>query len=158
MGDGVNGGHTEMQISGGAVRVRKPDNAGGYAMEKTLDSKAVVQINMAPFGVSHRLLQAVMREVGVVRLSEGEQEFAKNIVVRLISSPEVESILWECMGRCLYNGQKITKDTFESEQNRGDYLVVSKEVLEVNLIPFLSNLGSLLKTTLGKGINNLGLK
>lgn len=117
-------------------------------VEKTLDSGAVVQINLAPFGVAHRLLQVVMKEVGSVSMSGGEAEFMKNLLARFVYSPEVEQVLWECMGRCLYRGQKIVKETFEPEAARGDYLLVAKEVLEVNLTPFLKNLSSLLKTKL----------
>lgn len=122
-------------------------------MDKALDSGATVQINMAPFKDGHRLLQAVMREVGAVSVKDGQAEFLKNILSTLIASDAITEILWLCMGRCLYNGQKITKDTFDSEKARGDYLIVAKEVLEINLTPFLQNLGSLLRTSMASGIS-----
>ena len=129
-------------------------------LKKTLDSGATLEVTMASFEVGHKLLKCVMREVEGVKLSLGVkaktlQDFfameindealntLKNVVTRLIGSDALDEALWPCMERALYNNQKVSRDLFEDERNRADYLVVAKEVLLFNLSPFLKNLSSL---------------
>ena len=129
-------------------------------LKKTLDSGATLEVTMASFEVGHKLLKCVMREVEGVKLSLGVkaktlQDFfameindealntLKNVVTRLIGSDTIDEALWPCMERALYNNQRVSRDLFEDERNRADYLVVAKEVLLFNLSPFLKNLSSL---------------
>jgi len=120
---------------------------------KTLDSGAKVEIQMASFENGHRLLKAVMKEVENINLSLGDMSgdvnesvlnTIKNVAARLISSDLVESALWPCMGVVLYNGQKISRETFENANARADFLPVTKEVMVYNLAPFFKNLNSVL--------------
>lgn len=141
-------------------------------MDKTLDSGAKLKITIAPFSVGNRLLKAVTKELETVGINlgmgkgklndffnadvdtDGVINSLKNVVFRLISSETIEVCLWECMERATYQpfgkevGLKITRETFEDEKVRGDYLIVAKEVLVANLSPFFPSLGSKLSTGL----------
>jgi len=68
--------------------------------------------------------------------SEMLQQFI-SIIICIDSSEEVFALLMECLSRCLYNGEKITERTFETEKARENYYALIKEVLQVNLSPFL---------------------
>jgi hypothetical protein len=56
--------------------------------------------------------------------------------------PAVDKLIFKCLERATYNGLRINRDTFESEQARGDYFFISDKVLDVNLHPFVSRLSS----------------
>ena len=96
---------------------------------KALDSGAQIEVQAASFEKGHRLLQAVRKS-----------SLPTDELVDVILSSEVQPALWDCMAICLYNGAKITRDTFESDTARGDYLIVAKEVLVYNLTPFFKGL------------------
>lgn len=100
-------------------------------LKKTLDSGAEIEIQLASFEASHKLLQAV--KASMISMDE---------VIDLIVSPSVQPALWDCMKVCLYNNQRVTKETFEAEESRGDYLLVAKEALVANLRPFFKSLES----------------
>lgn len=138
-------------------------------LKKVLPSGAELDITLASFAEGNKLLKAVMKEITNIRLSLGlsgkDLSFGnmnvnddaintiKNIVANIISSEEVESALWPCMSRATYNNKRVTKDLFEDEIVRQDYIIVMKEVLFYNLLPFFGNLASLLKSTLEKSTN-----
>ena len=130
-------------------------------MEKILDSGAKLHITLADFEVCDRLFIAVSKELEGVGLNLGlksgnlgdflnmdlDKDAAlntlKSAILRIASSTSIRPILWECMGRVIYNGQKVTPKTFEGEKERGDWLTVASEVLKANLIPFFPSLSSL---------------
>ena len=137
----------------------------------TLPSGAVLDITVSSFEASMNLLKAVMREVEQVKLNFGStapnmREFLnqpageevlntlKNLVSRLIYSPEVTEALWVCMGPVRYNDRKVDKMLFEDEAVRGDYFAVAKEVLMANIAPFMKNLTSLFPAALAKPTEN----
>ena len=123
--------------------------------KKTLDSGAVLEVTMSPFGVGHRLLKVLMRELEGVNLTLGSMKdwkemfegeglnTLKNVLSTLIASDALEEALFACMERATYNGVKITKDIFEDTNARGDYFIIAKEVAWFNLSPFFKNLRSL---------------
>ena len=128
--------------------------------DKTLPSGAILKLNDVPWPAAYKLYMSVVRELEVVRVEFGATSLnlqdlqktqvddkaintLKNLMCRLMGSDTVQAALWECMGRCLYNGQKITDRTFEPVAARGDFLVVEKEVLWHSLLPFLKDLFSL---------------
>ena len=139
-------------------------------LKKTLDSNAVLEVTLAPFAIGHKLWKAVAKEVETVDVSLGSKVASlqsvfdaevtdqmlntiKNIISRVLSSEKIEEVLWQCMERATYNGVKITQDTFEDVKARGDYLIVAKEVLWFNLVPFVRNLGSLFQELKAKNIS-----
>lgn len=132
---------------------------------KTLESGAVLELQMASFEKAHKLLKAVSSEIQQVNIdlgmnvdlkamfSRGQDgveinsqmmNTLKNFLAKIISSDVVDEALWPCMATALYNKNKITRDTFDAEEARCDFLVVTQEVLVYNLAPFFKNLGSLL--------------
>jgi hypothetical protein len=115
-------------------------------LKKTLDSGAELEVTMAPFTVGLRLFKAVGKVIKEVDIL-GEAELfniIKNAALGIVTSDEVESVLWECMGRATYNNRKVNWEIFEDEKIREDYLSVAKEVLWFNLSPFSKNLRSML--------------
>lgn len=129
----------------------------------TLDSGAKLEVQMASFANAHRLLKAFAHEaeqvklnIGVTQVTAGEllkmknltpdtYDMLKNFIARMIGSEELEAALWPCMQVVLYNSKPVSRETFEKEDARQDFLPVMREVLMANLIPFGAGLGSLLK-------------
>ena len=111
-------------------------------LKKTLDSGAVLEVSMSPFEVSHGLLKAVMKETEGINITDKDNviNVIKNFAARIIYSESIQTALWLCMERATYNNIKISKDLFEDEKIRGDYLTVVKEVMVYNLSPFLKSL------------------
>lgn len=117
----------------------------------TLKSGATLELQMAPFAVSMKLVKTLSNELKLVNLQlEGLSlekikgsgiEGIKNAVLQILGSDAVELSLRPCLERCLYNGTKITPDVFESPQAREDYLPVAWEVIKFNAGPFFRNLG-----------------
>lgn len=108
-----------------------------------LPSGAELRITLAPFAASKALYQAVLDEVKHLKI-EGQTEIDFNLMKDLFcigfSSQKIELALAECMKRCLYNGLKIDKDTFESPDARQDYFTVCFEVGKANIEPFMKAL------------------
>lgn len=125
---------------------------------KTLDSGAKLEIQLASFENGHRLLKAIMKEVEGIEINAGlnteiNLSVIKNIVAKIIYSENIESALWACMNVVLYDGKKVSRETFEDENARADFLIVTKEVLVYNLTPFFKNLGSALSAIQEKFTN-----
>lgn len=111
--------------------------------EVTLPSGAVLKLNSAPFKVSKALYQAVLEECKEVKISFDtpiDVNLIKDLFCTGFSSKKIEDALGKCFERCLYNGQKITDETFEPENARQDYLQVCIEVAKENIDPFMKSL------------------
>lgn len=138
-------------------------------MKKTLASGATLEITRSPFVISHKLFKTVVRELkeGVdlkIGLKEGQSlskltdmdlsdeaiNTVKDAILTLLSSEEIEAVLWECMPRVTYNNQKITRELFDDEKAVVDYLEIVKEVAIFNLTPFGKSLASLFPGKLGR--------
>lgn len=111
-------------------------------------------MQLASFEDSMALLDSLLKEmVGVPLEGFDMKELAnydvsklKDILFKVISSKAVKDALWVCMASCIYQapgvgiGNRIQKDTFESENARGDFFPVAGEVAAFNLAPFFKNL------------------
>jgi len=135
-----------------------------------LSSGATLGFQLARFNDGMNLFNATFKElVGIPFGAQGSSlDFAnflkmdiselKDIVIKVATSDKVQEAIWKCMESCTYQslndsvGIKITKNTFESEDARADFLLVVWEVATLNLVPFFKNLGSLLSTPL-KGVD-----
>jgi len=106
---------------------------------KTLPSGAKLEVTMAGFEDCEHLDEAVKAELRGVDINE---ESLVGLFMRLSSSKAVKTALWPCMSRATYNGQKITRDTFEPEAARADFFPIAQEVMVFNLRPFFQGLGS----------------
>lgn len=110
--------------------------------EIKLPSGATLKVAPAPFAISKDLYQAVLRDMKEVSIKDGLDiaEILKQFFCVGFSSKEVEALTWKCLERCLYNGERITEDTFEPIERRDDYLKVVAEVVKENVLPFAKSL------------------
>jgi len=130
-----------------------------------LPSGAKLEMTIAGFEDAHRLLQAVTKEIEGVKVSgldfkgidfdapiTGELiDALKSLVSRVIYSRDIMDCLWICMARATRNNSRVTKEMFDDERAREDFLPIVKEVLMYNLTPFFKNLGSMF-TGLSKAV------
>lgn len=98
-------------------------------------------VNVAPFKDSNRLFQAISREWKGTTLNLDPKGMT-GLFFAALSSIDVEKALWPCLHRCLYNGEKITADTFEPEETREDFMPLCLEVIVDNVLPFMKGLFS----------------
>lgn len=121
----------------------------------TLKSGAELQLQMATFALSMRLLKSVVNELKAVKLDimlNGQLDLKKlqqmdlpidmlkNACCQMLGSDAVETAVMDCAKVCLYAGEKITRDSFEKEEARQDYLPCAWEVMKMNLAPFFKGL------------------
>jgi hypothetical protein len=141
-------------------------------MKHTAPSGAEVDIYIADYSSSFDLMKAVMRSVrqggvgskipnSLSTLASFSNTDIKELggladgIIDIITSKEVEESLYKCMAKCLYSDERITKDTFEKEERRGDFFYVAFQVMAANLRPFMSHLSSGLKDMFQKGTSEL---
>lgn len=103
----------------------------------TAPSGAEVAINPAGWVAAKRLKMALERE-----LAQIANPFTINAVMMIDSSELVDTALWPCLNRCLYKGEKITEQTFDKPEARGDYYEVIIACVKENLGPLAESLRS----------------
>lgn len=109
----------------------------------TMPSGAVLEIQVAPFLDAKKLYKAIAHELKTVSVNadmELDLEMIKNLLCVVVESDRIEEAFNICAQRCLYNNCKISNDTFESLEARGDYLIVMREIIEANVAPFMKGL------------------
>jgi hypothetical protein len=119
-------------------------------MKKTMPSGAELEIALAPFQDAKTLCKKVARELKTIKMDGKEEIFddkmninpmlIKDALLTVIDSEEIEEAISVCMKRCTYKGVRIDKDSFDSEESRGDYFQVCYEVAKENLLPFMKGL------------------
>lgn len=118
-----------------------------------MDSK----INIASFEEGFELQRAVVaalakQDIKIENFADSDKapELLKSVItamsLHILGDKDVLKALWVCLGRCLYNGQKITIDIFEKEENRKDFVPVAISCIEVNIEPFINGLFSAWKS------------
>lgn len=121
-----------------------------------LPSGATLKITLAPFGDAKALYQAMLKELQVTKFSSDVDvsSFMKDAFCIGLSSPAIDKALATCMRRATIDygsgDEKITDDTFEPEENRGDYVKVLMEVGRANVSPFLKSLYADFKSALSQ--------
>lgn len=110
----------------------------------TLPSSRKIEITLAPFPDAVKLYQACAAGMLSVDLKGTGDTAAwclqKDLFCLALCSPAIDSATWECLKRCTYEGQKITKDSFEAAEAREDFLDIAFEVAKENLAPFMKTL------------------
>lgn len=119
-------------------------------MEITTQSGAEVKINAADFLVSMQLKSAIIRalresdldlaQIDLDNLTKSSIEPIVQAILSIDSNEQVEASLFKCLARCTYDGEKISKDTFEPVERRGDYYEIVIACLKENLLPFFQPL------------------
>lgn len=114
--------------------------------EVTLKSGRKLRLQAADFRKSKDLFDAISKEIKGNEFdpkAEFDINFIKNILLGMVSSPQVEATLWPCFTGCLYKGDtKVTPDLFEDMSAREDFLEICFEVAKINVLPFTKNLSS----------------
>lgn len=122
--------------------------------EIEVTSGAKVVINPADFQNAIALKNAIAAELGNsgIKLdsdldlsSIAEMDISVlnpliNAVLNVDSSPAVNTAIFNCLEKCLYNGGKITGKTFDSVEARADYYEIIIACLKENLAPFFKGL------------------
>ena len=112
-------------------------------MKTALPSGAELEVTMSPFKIAKALYMAVADEMKALKLdpkAEVDVNFWKDLMCTGVASKRIEEALAECMKRCTYKGLKITDDTWEPVEARGDYLQACFEVAKENILPFTKDL------------------
>lgn len=69
-----------------------------------------------------------------------------SVIMAIDGSIDVLNSCFQCLMKSTYNDVRITKELFESEENKPDLYEVLFFCLKVNVYPFYKSLVSLLKT------------
>lgn len=117
-----------------------------------LKSGSTLELNIAPYSMGWKLTQVFANELKSVGIDlssiangdgvDANEAFGmlKDLFLQMLGSPALEQSIFECMGRCLYNGEKITRSTFEDVSARRDFIPCAVEVAKFNLAPFMQDL------------------
>lgn len=134
---------------------------------------AKIVINEAPMRDVKRLRQVIAKELMKQNIDIGNprsiQELIgtvnnhistylniiKNTLLGLEVSEEFNSIMWQCMKICTYDDKTITEQLFDDiPEARVDYDLIQKEVIQVNLAPFMKPLLGMFSTLNEETTNN----
>lgn len=139
-------------------------------MKQELSSGATVEVSVADFATAWKLVTAVIiafKQHGIdikifekINFSElFKQNFNELLkgVLDIIVDSYVLDLLFECSKGAIYskNGvaQKISRETFEEETNRADFIEAMYIVLKENIAPFFPKALTKSLETLGQTIN-----
>lgn len=121
-------------------------------MEFITGNNTEVKINVADFISSMKLKKAIQKallenkidiaSVDFNDIKSGAIDSILELVLTADSNEGVENALFNCLKRCTYNGEKITRDTFEPVEAREDYYEIVVACLKENLSPFFKPLFS----------------
>lgn len=121
-------------------------------MPITLDSGKELVIELAAPEPAFALLDAVMADLKAVDLDLSSLDLKglqaqdinviKNLLCQFLGSKAIREAFFACAGKCLYDGKRITRETFAGADARADFLPVAQEVIKANLAPFFGSLVS----------------
>jgi len=120
----------------------------------TLKSGRILNLQVAPFAVANKLRKVIAGELkgvdvefekldlkaDLTALDSKALNTFKNIVCQLMASDAVEGCFFECAARCTLDGQKVTRESFDDPDSRGDFLPTAWEVIKLNIAPFFGSL------------------
>tara|TARA_R110002126_G_scaffold34891_6_gene107628 strand:- start:620 stop:1048 length:429 start_codon:yes stop_codon:yes gene_type:complete len=118
---------------------------------KSLDGR-VIKIKMASFDDTcdmKDIIESTLAETGLdldslgsdkESLADMDIDFILKPILKITSNKEFRKILFKCLERSSIDGEKITRDTFELVENRGEYYPIVLECLKVNILPFFAPL------------------
>jgi len=125
--------------------------------EYVTDNGVNVKINPCEFKDAGKLKNIVIKELkssganfgelmsqNMEQMSNGQFDSIAQIILSVASSPELEQFLFPCLLRSTYDDTKITPETFNDLDARGEYFKIVALCLKLNVFPFFKNLGCLL--------------
>lgn len=122
----------------------------------TCENGAEVEIKLASWGETTQLKdsieQALIKKgfsIGDIKIESLEVEAMGQLLQAIMmvdSDPEVRNSIFKCLARCLYNGERITQDTFEPLEARENYYEIVIACIKENLSPLVKRLFSKFKT------------
>lgn len=116
-----------------------------------LPSGAELEIGVSPFEVAKNLYQAVLEEVRVLKLdpaAEIDVNLFKDLYCAGFSSKKIEACVQKCFDKVLYNGLRVTPETWEPVEARQDYQEACWAVAQENIEPFTKSLYAKYQTIL----------
>lgn len=129
----------------------------------TLPSGRSLVVEIAPFVPANKLKKAIAADLVGVDLSglnlgklDANMDLSKldgaslnafkNVLCILLASDKVEASVFECALRSTIDGVKVTRESFDPAEARGDFMIVAWEVIKANAGAFFGgiNLSSFL--------------
>ena len=88
------------------------------------------------------LYQAVLEEAKPIQFNTNLEvgTIIKDVFCTAFSSKKIQACIWKCMEKCLYNGERVTKSTWEPVEARSDYMAACLEVAIKSISPFTKDL------------------
>jgi hypothetical protein len=123
-----------------------------------LKSGHKLTVGIAPYAKANKLRKVILAEIAKVQvaselkidakmlamdlreLSGPALSTVKNLICTLLSSDAIEQAFFECAEHCTLDGPKVTRQTFEPPEMRGDMLPIAQEVIRANVAPFFEGL------------------
>lgn len=121
---------SEIRSASGKVIKINPTN-----FEDACDLKDIIEQTLAETGIN---LDSLNFDEG--DLQDVDIDFILKPVLKISSSKEFRRIIFKCLERSSFDDEKITRETFEVVENRGDYYPIVLECLKVNVLPFFTQL------------------
>lgn len=109
----------------------------------TFSNGSKADIKVLPFEQAMNLKNIFLKSISDSNLSPNEP--LVKLYAHIDSLPEFNKVVMNCLERCLYDGKKITIDTFEPIEARENYYEIVLELLKVNITPFFKGLASRLQ-------------
>ena len=103
--------------------------------EDACDLKDIVGKNLAESNINIDSIDVKDLDVGILL----------SAILKVDSSKEFRKQAFKCLERSLHNDEKITPQTFDPAEFRGDYYPILVECLKVNVLPFFYPLASMWK-------------
>lgn len=133
-------------------------------MEFKTQNGVDVKITPADFISSLKLKNVVLKaikdsevdisKIDLDKITTSSLQPILEVVLAADTSEAVQSSIFKCLARCLYNGEKIITETFEPIEAREDYYEIVIACLKENLMPFFKGPISKLKSLTPKKSDN----
>lgn len=113
------------------------------AREIVLASGAKLRLQVAPYEVADDLAAVIAEEFKPLKIDPNEElnlNLWKNGFLAVVASKNIRAALKPCLDRCLYNGERISPQTWEPLKAREDAWEVFYLVAFENIRPFMNRL------------------
>jgi hypothetical protein len=133
-----------ITTNGVEVRINIADFITSMKLKKEV-FKAVKDSNIALSKLDLDKLLSGHKENISGAVKSGALDSLMEVILTVDSNDKVEEAIFKCLARCTYNGEKITRSTFEPIEARENYYETIIYCLMENLSPFYAPLRSKFK-------------